>query len=507
MKAISRLRLCVAAVLMLAAAGMTLPQSTAQADIGWPPLSPGGSSLEAPEGADTNVRMVSEEVNLTVEPFERPVPGNKEDSPAYHMRALVEAVFQMRNLGTAEEAFDVWFPLAASLRYPGMLPYWPDNIVSDFKVWVDGYPTAFEQVQAPDVGDPNQQSTWARFAMRFPAGQDVTVRVNYTLYPSGRRPFGGFEYILQTGAGWKDTIGKAVINVTLPDTVTPENVSLSGKSIEGLPIAPQPEGYTIENNVIHWELTDLEPGEQDNVYVDVLEPERYRELVRARAEAAQQPNSADAQVALARASINAVMVVKSVGQHGGGRELGEQINAAYRKALELDPRADIYLKYIQWLMRNGGGQSLFMIGVCPEELCAVVAQALQAYPDNAELIEIDAQIKQAQAENAPYATQYAIDRTATADASARQAAEQAQSGTATAEAAVVQATQAALSATGAAQSAQATAARATELAAPSATPVPPAQTPGGVSPAVWIPVAVIAVLFLLIGLRPRPNPK
>ena len=150
MKAITRLRLCTAAVLMLAAAWMTLPQSTAQADIGWPPLNPGGSSLEAPEDADTNVRMVSEEVNLTVEAFERPVPGNKEDSPAYHMRALVEAVFQMRNLGTADEAFDVWFPLAASLRYPGMLPYWPDNIVNDFKVWIDGEPTAFEHVQAPE---------------------------------------------------------------------------------------------------------------------------------------------------------------------------------------------------------------------------------------------------------------------------------------------------------------------------------------------------------------------
>lgn len=492
MKAITRLRLCVAAVLMLAAAWMTLPRSTAQADIGWPPLNPGGSSLEAPEGADTNVRMVSEEVNLTVEAFERPVPGNKEDSPAYHMRALVEAVFQMRNLGTADEAFDVWFPLAASLRYPGMLPYWPDNIVNDFKVWIDGEPAAFEQVQAPDVGNPEQQSTWARFAMRFPAGQDVTVRVNYTLYPSGRRPFGGFEYILQTGAGWKDTIGKAVINVTLPDTVTPENVSLAGKSIEGLPIAPQPEGYSIENNVIHWELTDLEPGEQDNIYVDVLEPERYRELVRARAQAESAPNSADAQAALARASINAVMVVKSVGQHGGGRELGEQINAAYRKALELDERADIYLEYIQWLKRSSGG-SLFTIGVCPEELCAVVARALQAYPDNAELIAIDAEIKNLQAQNAPYATQYALDRTATAGAAASQAAQQALSQTATAAALLP------------------TAAPATAVPslAPAATQTPASQPAAarGISPAVWVLVAVIAVLFVLIGLYQKSNPK
>ena len=176
MKTRACLQPCSAAVMML----MVLPQSSARADIGWPPLSPGGSSLEAPQGVNTNIRMLAEEVNLSVEPFERQVPANQEDSPAYHIRALAEAEFQMRNLGAADESFDVWFPLAASLRYPGMLPYWPDTIVSDFKVWVDGEPTATEQVQAPDVGDPTQQSTWARFAMTFPARQDVTVRVNYT---------------------------------------------------------------------------------------------------------------------------------------------------------------------------------------------------------------------------------------------------------------------------------------------------------------------------------------
>jgi len=482
------LQLCSAAVMML----MVLPQSSARADIGWPPLSPGGSSLEAPQGVNTQVRMVREEVNLTVEPFERPVPKNKEDSPAYHMRALAEAVFQMRNLGTVDESFDVWFPLAASLRYPGMLPYWPDNIVSDFKVWVDGEPTATQQVQAPDVGDPTQQSAWARFAMTFPAGQDVTVRVNYTLYPSGRRPFGGFEYILQTGAGWKDTISKAVINVYLPDTVTAENVSLSGKSIEGLPIAPQPAGYTIENNVIHWELTDLEPNAKDNVYVDVLEPERYHELVRARARAASEPDSADAQVALARAAMGAVMLVKSVGQHGGGKALGEQINTAYRKALELDPRADIYLEFIQWLKRSSGA-SLFTIGVCPEELCTTVNQALQAYPDNAELIAVDKEIKNLQAQNAPYATQYALDRTATAD-----------SLSSTATAGAIKPTTVSPSAT---LVPRASLVPSLTPAASATDPAVSEMSPAGVSPVVWISVIGLAVLLLLFGLRQGPRYK
>ncbi len=166
MKSRAHLQLFTAAVMML----MVLPQSSARADIGWPPLSPGGSSLEARQGVNTQVRQVSVEVNLTIEAFERAVPKNKEDSPAFRIRALAEAVFQMRNLGASDESFDVWFPLAASLGYPGMLPYWPDTIASDFKVWVDGEPSATKQVRAPDVDDPTQQSAWACFAMTFPAG-------------------------------------------------------------------------------------------------------------------------------------------------------------------------------------------------------------------------------------------------------------------------------------------------------------------------------------------------
>ncbi|GAP13028.1 hypothetical protein LARV_00769 [Longilinea arvoryzae] len=490
MKSRSIFQIC-AALVLLAAAWISSPPSTTRADIGWPPLSPGGSSLEAPQGVDTNVRMLAEEVNLTIESFERPVPAGGEQSPAYHMRALVEAVFTMRNLGTADEAFDVWFPLAASLRYPGMLPYTPENIVSDFKVWVDGQPTATEQVQAPDVSDPAQQSAWARFGMTFPAGKDVTVRVNYTLYPSGRRPFGGFEYILQTGAGWKDSIGKAVINVYLPDTVTAESVSLSGKSIEGLPIAPQPTGYSIENNVIHWELTDLEPGAKDNIYVDVLEPERYRALVRARAQAANSPDSADAQLELANAIQGAVMIVKSVGQHGGGVTLADQANVAYRRALELAPqRAEIYAEYARWLMRTGGWSSLMFKGVCPPELCDLVSRGLSLFPENADLIQINAEIQSLQTEAAPYATQAALDQTATADGAARQATQQALSATSTA--AALQPSATSITPTG------------KPLFTPTVTPTP-ARGLTGFEPFIWLPLALVALVFMLISIRQRPN--
>jgi len=294
-------------------------------------------------------------------------------------------------------------------------------------VWIDGIAIDYERVSAPDVGDPQTTSAWARFPITFPIGEDVTVQVSYTLYPSGRRPFGGFEYIMETGAGWKDTIGKAVITVTLPDPVTAENVSLSGKSIEGLPISPHPDSYQIDGNTIHWELTDFEPTAAYNIYVEVLEPGRYHALLAARDRAAREPNSVDAQLELADAVQNAVMVVKAVGEHGGGKALAEEANAAYRRALELAPeRAEVYIRYANWLLQNGGWSSLMFDGTCPQELCDIVQRGLKVAPNDPELIKIDEQIRQKQAElTPPDPVQNALSLTSTAETHLRAATTQA----------------------------------------------------------------------------------
>jgi hypothetical protein len=494
-------------ILMLA-----VPAQSGRADIGWPPLNPAGASPGLPAGVETNVRMVSEEVNLSVEAHERPAPNEWEDSPANAMRAQVDAVFLMRNEGQADESFDVWFPLAASLRYEGLLPYFPETYIKDFKLWIDGEPTRYEQVKAPDVGDPAQESLWARFPMSFPAGQDVTVRLSYILYPTGRHPFGGFEYILQTGAGWKGTIGQAAVNVYLPDTVTPENVSLSGRSVEGLPLQPQPDGYVIENNVIRWQFTDLEPTAEDNIYVDVLEPLRWRALLKARGQAQNAPNSPDALIALARATRDAVMVVKTVGQHGGGKALGEQVNVAYRRAIELAPnRVKLVREYANWLMRTEGWISV-QRAACLPELCALLEKGLQDFPGDPELTELYENIRQQIEENAPYATQWALTQTATqqaldAQATVTEAALRAAQAAAT-QAARESTRQALPSPTAMIPTARATLAPARATLAPaSATPLPevvPTQTPpneaaprspGGVCASIIPPVALLATAF------------
>lgn len=409
---------CVGITLALLVVFSLSPQQRVNADIGWPPVYPSGSSVGVTPGEENMVRMVSEVVNLVVKEHEGTPPIDSGDAPAAWMLALVDAEFLMRNLGQEQHSFDVWFPLAASVHYEGLLAYQPENTLQDFQVWVDDQPVAFDTVKAPDVFNPQMESTWARFKLTFPPGKDVIVRVSYTLYPSGRRPFGSFEYILQTGAGWYDTIGQADVKITLPDPVTPENVSLAGRSIEGLPIAPQPAGFVIDGNTISWHFTNLEPTAQDNIFVDVLEPGAYHTLLRARQQAASDPASVEAQLDLAKAVENAVMIVKKIGQHGGGADLAMQANDAYRKALELDPnRPEIYSRYAAWLMRTEGWTTILRFGVCPEELCNVVSRGLALFPNDADLLKIDEDIRVAQQDIAMYITQEGLSSTMTEAAS------------------------------------------------------------------------------------------
>jgi len=400
-------RLCILIITGLWIGLIFVPGGIGHADIGWPPVSPAGASVGLQDDFQTNVRMVSEEVHLNIEAFERPFPEGESDSPAYWMRGLVDARFVMRNLGETQEAFDVWFPLAASTRYTEVLMYemTPENIVQDFKVRVDGKQIKTAQVNAPSVGIPEFESPWAKFAMVFPPSQDVIIQVNYTVYPGGRRPFGDFEYILQTGAGWKDSIGEATIVVHLPYNVTTETVSLSGNDVYGYPLAPQPEGFMVEKDTLTWHFTGLEPAAKDNIFINMLEPGRYSKLVQARAQVLKTPNSANAQLQLARALSEAIQIIKVVQKNGGGITLAQEVNAAYERALELSPeRPEIYGEYANWLMRSGSGWQLFIGGTCPEILCNLVKKGLEKFPDDPELKKIDEFIRLSQEEAALNAT-------------------------------------------------------------------------------------------------------
>ena len=186
-----------ASILALCAAMFII--APARADVA-PPESPPGVII-SPGNETTQVRMASEVVTLTL------LTG-----PDQVGKATTTADFVLHNLGSADENMAVRFPLTygEALSSPGVY-----HEIKDFKVQVGGVPVPTTRITSVDA---NSGSTipWASFPVKFPVGQDVKINATYTAQGFGYDPLLNFRYILETGAGWKDTIGSGDIIVKLP---------------------------------------------------------------------------------------------------------------------------------------------------------------------------------------------------------------------------------------------------------------------------------------------------
>ena len=362
----------------------------ARADIGPAWTNPAGAGIDPGDRLSTQVQMESEKVTIKIEPFERPVPNKYDDNPGYHMRGKVTAEFILKNHGSKEEAYDVWFPLAASVSNPVYLQEVNEEI-QDFKVWVNNKPVKkLTRVQAPALGLPDQQSAWAKWPMSFKPGEKITVRVTYTIYPGGRRPFADIEYILQTGAGWKGKIGRAVIQILLPYEINPQNVTYGDPIYKGGDFFNKikPTGYKVEGNALTWSFSELEPTAKHNIYVNAMEPSRWSALVKAREKVAKNPKDPQAQLKLAQEASQSVMILKSVIKYQGTQGIAAEATQAFRKALELAPQnVQIYTEFASWLIRYDGYDQI-RSGKCPPELIEVVEKGLEKFPQDKELLQI-----------------------------------------------------------------------------------------------------------------------
>lgn len=330
-----------ASLAMLLAAGLALPHVPAHADMAPPQFAPGGSVGTG--GFPTKVRMVAEEVLLTVDDAAEPWTESgylASDAIAGH----VEATFHMRNEGEAPEAFDVWFPLMR-FDYPADRAAYDFTLSAGFRAQVDGVEAPI-QIIVPD-GDswraidamPEQHvdEAWATWPATFEPGQDVVVHVTYEVRPTGDMPYGTFGYILDTGAGWYGTIGEGTVTVRLPYPVNETNTVLNDDS--WWDTSPLPPGPEVSGTDVVWRFSDLEPTEADNVRLTVLTPRVWRELEQARAAAASAPDDGSAQHGLANALTAALMTNRDVGivRIGNSAALALEADAAFARARELAP--------------------------------------------------------------------------------------------------------------------------------------------------------------------------
>jgi len=290
----------------------------ARADVA-PPESPPGVVI-LPGVETTQVRMVSEIVTLAV--ISNNEPGGK---------AKTTAEFLMKNLGQADEKMEARFPLVfgEALYYQGVYPE-----ITDFKVLLDGSELPFNRITSID-DKSGEKIPWASFSVNFPAGKDVKIRVSYTAQGFGYEPLLTFRYILETGAGWMDTIGSGDIILQLPYPASAQNV-LFNKEIgfskaAGLPV--------YSGNTASWHFENLEPGPGDNFEVEIISPLAWKKVLTERENTTKNPQDGEAWGRLGKAIKEAIRYPKGfLREDRDGIELYQEAVAAYEKAVTLLPK-------------------------------------------------------------------------------------------------------------------------------------------------------------------------
>ncbi|MBC8505146.1 MAG: hypothetical protein ISR58_17945 [Anaerolineales bacterium] len=285
------------------------------ADIAPPEMPPGANPH--PGSEITQVRMVAETVLIEV----------LDESPDESLgQARVTAQFQMQNLGSEPEALMVRFPISSNDGFYNFTE------IRDFQVSVDGtlISTSPTEYVGGEFGDLIQ---WAEFEVIFPPGQDVLVEVAYTLEGSGEYPFISFKYILETGAGWKDTIGSVDLIVRLPYEANHHNVFIDSSPGWG----QTSPGATLEGQEIRWHYDDLEPEYQHNLSIVMVMPSAWDKVLTERENITSDPEDGEAWGRLGKIYKDISLLRRGIRRDIGGEELYDLSREAYEQCLVLLP--------------------------------------------------------------------------------------------------------------------------------------------------------------------------
>ena len=327
-------------VIILALILLAFP-STVFADVA-PPANPPGSN-PWPGSDTTQVRMAAETVLVEVS-------GNSDT-------AHVTADFSMHNLGNQDESMAVRFPITSDDGF-GRFPE-----IKDMAIKVAGKPVSFRRASYPDTirnYGQDHNVPWAEFDVVFPAGKDVAIQVAYNMDGSGYKPITAFNYVLETGAGWKDTIGSADIILRLPYAAEAENV-IMGIEVGWGKTTP---GGSVQGNEVRWHFENFEPGPDgpvQNMQFVLVEPAAWQNVLKARDNAARASNDSEAWGQLAKTYKGIFLMSKGYREDAGGTQLYQSAVEAYEKCLALNPKdaqwhagyADLLASRSYWDSFNG----------------------------------------------------------------------------------------------------------------------------------------------------------
>ena len=295
----------------------SIPAQPVLADVAPPKAVPGANP--SPDGEVTQVRMVDEIVIIEVQ---------EETDFSQMGTARVWAEFQMMNQGDESEVLMVRFPTSSSdgfSNYPeiqDLLVYVNNQSVRTSRYNLEGEPDNWY--------DPVQ---WAEFEAEFPPGEMVEIEVVYTLLGTGEYPFVSYSYLLETGAGWKGTIGSAQIIVKLPYPATTQTVFVDSSPGWGQTTTE----VQLEGNQVSWHYENLEPSSENNISISMVWPSTWHKMELERQIVTVNPQDGEAWGRLAKVYKDLAFLRKWMREDPGGEELFSLSVEAYENCLELLP--------------------------------------------------------------------------------------------------------------------------------------------------------------------------
>ncbi|HLF91362.1 MAG TPA: hypothetical protein VI451_20630 [Anaerolineales bacterium] len=286
----------------------------ARADIAPPEQPPGVNPL--PESELTRVRMIAETVLIDVTAI----------APSGSLgQARVTADFTLHNLGEEPETMGVRFPLSAN---DGFYNY-PE--ITGLEVRVGGQLASTRQIEL--VNEYDESIPWAEFDVTFPPGQDVFIQVAYTLEGTGEYPYISFKYILETGAGWNNTIGEGDIIVRLPYQANDYNVIFD----EQIGWSETSSGAILAENEVRWHFENLDPTSQDNFQVSLVMPSAWQKVLIEQENVTNNPQDGEAWGRLGKIYKEISRLRRGLREDVGGQELYLLSQQAYEQAIMLLP--------------------------------------------------------------------------------------------------------------------------------------------------------------------------
>jgi tetratricopeptide (TPR) repeat protein len=213
--------------------------------------------------------------------------------------------------------------------------------------------------------------------------------VVYDLKGSGYYPYTAFYYILETGAGWKDTIGSADVILRLPYEASPRNV------IMNMPIgwAETTPGGRFQGNEVRWHFEEFEPGMDQpvqNMEFALVAPAAWETVLAAHANVQRSPNDGEVWGMLGKAYKDIFLMGKGYREDAGGQELYQLSVEAYEKCLSLKPDDAQWHAGFAELLANRATWDAWMGGATPEAMRALkeIHTALELAPNDPVVREI-----------------------------------------------------------------------------------------------------------------------